>query len=89
MGRAPKRGMEICSFTELVVWQRAMDLVVDVYRLTEKFPPNEQFVLTAQTHKSAIAIPSNIAEGFRRGSVRNFVCEAVSGFSLLPSPDKR
>ena len=58
--------MEIKNFTDLYVWQRSMDLVVDVYRVTEQFPRSELFVLTAQTHKSVISLPSNIAEGFRR-----------------------
>ena len=58
--------MEIKNFTDLYVWRRSMDLVVDVYRLTEQFPKSELFVLTAQTHKSVISIPSNVAEGYRR-----------------------
>ena len=58
--------MEINNFTDLYVWRRSMDLVVDIYRVTEQFPKSELFVLTSQTHKSVISIPSNIAEGFRR-----------------------
>ena len=58
--------MDIQNFTDLQVWQRSMDLVVDVYRITEAYPRHELFVLTGQTHKSAISIPSNIAEGFCR-----------------------
>ena len=58
--------MKINNFTDLLVWQRSMDLVVDVYRLTKAFPVDERFVLTAQTRRSAISIPSNVAEGFRR-----------------------
>ena len=58
--------MEINNFTDLHVWRRSMDLVVDVYRVTEQFPKSELFALTAQTHKSVISLPSNIAEGFRR-----------------------
>ena len=58
--------MQINNFTDLTVWQRSMDLIVDVYKITERFPHSEQFVLTAHTHKTSISIPSNIAEGFRR-----------------------
>jgi four helix bundle protein len=58
--------MKINNFTDLLVWQRAMDLVVEVYRVIEAFPASERFVRTAQTHKSAISIPSNVAEGVRR-----------------------
>src|SRR5687768_7079863 len=58
--------MKINNFTDLHVWRRSMDLVVDVYRVTEHFPKSELFALTAQTHKTVISIPSNVAEGFRR-----------------------
>ena len=58
--------MEIMNFTELVVWQRAMEVVVKIYTATEAFRRDERFGLTAQIRKSVIAIPSNIAEGFRR-----------------------
>jgi len=58
--------MHINNFTDLHVWRRAMDLVVDVYDLTAAYPRSEQFVLTAHTHKTVISIPSNIGEGFRR-----------------------
>jgi four helix bundle protein len=64
--RAHGGDMEIKNFTDLYVWRRSMDLVVDVYRLTEQFPKSELFSLTAQTHKSVISIPSNVAEGYRR-----------------------
>ncbi len=60
--------MPITNFTQLQVWQRAMDLVVDVYRITASFPRTELFVLAAQTNRSVISIPSNIAEGFCRRS---------------------
>ena len=60
--------MPITNFTQLQVWQRAMDLVVDVYRIAGSFPRTELFVLGAQTNKSVISIPSNIAEGFCRRS---------------------
>ena len=56
----------IRTFRDLVVWQRSMDLVLDVYRLTSRYPDNERFALTTQTRRSSIAIPSNIAEGCSR-----------------------
>ena len=58
--------MQIDNFTDLIVWQKAIDLLVDVYGITSKYPRSEQFGLTFQTNKSSISIPSNIAEGFRR-----------------------
>jgi four helix bundle protein len=51
------------SFRDLQVWQRAMQLTVAVYRLTQGFPREEQFGLTSQMRRSAVSIPSNIAEG--------------------------
>ena len=63
----------IQNFTNLKVWQRAMELVVDIYRLTDCYPKTERFALTYQTRKSVVSIPSNIAEGFRRKSERVYV----------------
>jgi four helix bundle protein len=68
MPRALIGGMNVKHFTDLLVWQRAMDLVVEIYRITGAFPRTELYVLTSQTHRSAISIPSNIAEGFCRRS---------------------
>jgi four helix bundle protein len=56
------------SYRDLVVWQQAMDLVVMCYRVTEHFPSAEQFGLTFEVRKSAVSIPSNIAEGYQRRS---------------------
>jgi four helix bundle protein len=56
------------SYRDLVVWQQAMDLVVMCYRITEGFPNNEQFGLTFEVRKTAVSIPSNIAEGYQRRS---------------------
>jgi four helix bundle protein len=54
------------SFRDLVVWQQAMLLVEDVYRLSRAFPSDERFGLTAQLRRAAVSIPSNIGEGARR-----------------------
>jgi four helix bundle protein len=58
--------MEIKSFRDLSVWQKAMTLVEDVYKLTEQFPRSEQFGLTIQLRRAAVSIPTNIAEGHAR-----------------------
>ena len=63
---------QVHSYRDLVVWQKAMDLVIAVYRLTEIFPVNEQYGLTAQIKRAAISIPSNIAEGRRRGTRKDY-----------------
>ena len=57
---------KIQSFRDLIAWQKAMDLADMVYDLTEHFPPRELFGLAYQMRKSAVSIPSNIAEGSRR-----------------------
>ncbi len=53
-------------FTDLIVWQKAHEFVLEVYRHTEGFPKSEIYGLTAQFRRAAISIPANIAEGFRK-----------------------
>ena len=62
----------IQTYKDLIVWQRAMDLVEAVYELTEKFPKSEIYGLTSQMRRCAVSIPSNIAEGRRRGSQKDY-----------------
>ena len=59
-------------FKDLEVWRVSMDLVVKVYEITREFPKNEQFGLVAQLQRSAVSIPSNIAEGTGRGTRKDF-----------------
>jgi four helix bundle protein len=54
------------SFRDLAVWQKSMQMAVAVYRLTQEFPREETYGLTSQMRRSAISIPSNIAEGHGR-----------------------
>ncbi|HPN96181.1 MAG TPA: four helix bundle protein [Candidatus Moranbacteria bacterium] len=61
------------SYKELVVWQKSMDLVTEIYNLTDEFPREEVFGLTSQIRRSAISIPSNIAEGRYRGRRKDFL----------------
>ena len=64
------------SFRDLVVWQRSMQLTVAVYRLTQEFPREEIYGLTSQIRRSAVSLPSNIAEGHGRlntGEYRQFL----------------
>ena len=58
---------------DLLVWQKAMDLVEDVYKLTETMPKTEQYGLTGQIRRSAVSIPSNIAEGAARNHDKEFL----------------
>lgn len=57
---------------DLDVWKRAISLVTDIYKSTESFPKVEQFGLTNQIRRSAVSIPSNIAEGAARASSKEF-----------------
>jgi four helix bundle protein len=56
----------ITSYKDLIVWQRGMDLVEMVYQITAKLPTSEQWGLVSQMRRSAISVPSNIAEGYGR-----------------------
>ncbi len=73
MSSGEKRNPEsVMSYRDLVVWQKAMALVSAVYKLTRKFPDSERFGLTSQIQRSAVSIPSNIAEGQGRLATREF-----------------
>jgi four helix bundle protein len=62
----------IQSFRDLQIWQRSMQLAVAVYRLTKDFPREELYGLTSQIRRSAISVPSNIAEGQGRLNLGEF-----------------
>jgi four helix bundle protein len=62
----------IHSFRDLQIWQKAMQLAVAVYRLTDAFPREERYGLTSQIRRSAVSIPSNIAEGQGRTNLGEF-----------------
>lgn len=64
--------MKFHDYEKLIVWQKAMDLVVVIYRITKGFPKEEQFGLTSQIRRATISIPSNIAEGCRRNTQKDF-----------------
>ena len=60
------------SFQDLVVWQKAMELVTEIYRVSQKFPKEEIFGLTSQIRRASVSIPSNIAEGRGKSSKGEF-----------------
>jgi four helix bundle protein len=60
------------SFRELIVWQRSIQLAASVYRLTQLFPKEETYGLSNQMRRSAVSIPSNIAEGHGRLSIGEY-----------------
>lgn len=64
--------MAVQSYRELIVWQKAMDLVELVYAATKLFPKEELYGLTSQIRRAAVSVPSNIAEGQARKSTAEF-----------------
>ena len=60
------------AFRELVVWQKAHHLTINVYRITKSFPRDELYGLTSQMRRSAASVGANIAEGCGRGTPRDF-----------------
>jgi len=61
------------SYKELIVWKKSLDLVTEVYQLTKDFPKDELYGLTSQMRRSAVAIPSNIAEGYQRNYIKEYI----------------
>jgi four helix bundle protein len=61
------------QYKDLKVWQKAMEICTYVYDLTKKFPPEEKFGLVIQMRKAAVSMPSNIAEGAGKSSLKDFV----------------
>ena len=59
-------GKKIRTYRDLNIWNAGIELVKDMYRLTEKFPKQEMYGIVSQMRRSAISIPSNVAEGFKR-----------------------
>ncbi len=60
------------QFEKLKIWQKSMDLLVDVYKANEDYPKEEKYGLTSQMRRSTVSIPSNIAEGSGRNSNQQF-----------------
>jgi four helix bundle protein len=58
-------------FEDLLVWQKAHQLVLDVYRMTGGFPTEERFGLVSQMRRAAVSVPANIAEGFKKRSEKD------------------
>lgn len=69
------------SYRDLIVWQKAIELVIEVYKLTEKFPKEELYGLTSQMRRCAVSVPSNIAEGRMRGTRKDFRQFVIIAFS--------
>ncbi|HOX54045.1 MAG: four helix bundle protein [Candidatus Omnitrophica bacterium] len=65
--------MKLQSYKDLIVWQKSIELVIEIYNLTRLFPKSEVYGLVSQMRRAAIAIPSNIAEGYRRKHIKEYI----------------
>ena|SRR3990167_11135309 len=65
--------MGLNSYKDLIVWQRAMELVREIYSLTERFPRDESFGLRSQMERAVVSIPSQIAEGYLRKHKKEYI----------------
>ena len=61
------------TYRDLIVWQKSMTLVTEIYRLSKSFPRDETYGLTSQIRRSAVSIPSNMAEGYGRNSTSEYI----------------
>lgn len=64
--------MEIKSYKDLLIWQKGISLVKEIYLLTETLPGDEKFGLISQLRRASVSIPSNIAEGYGRQSTGDY-----------------
>lgn len=59
------------SFRDLIVWQKAHQLAIEIYKMTKLFPQEEKFGLVSQMRRAAVSIPANVAEGFAKRSIKD------------------
>lgn len=83
--RTPATGPKtVNSFRDLLVWQKAIDLVVSCYELAKRLPANEEYGLASQIRRSAVSIPANIAEGRGRKRTGDYLHHlSISNGSLM------
>ncbi len=65
--------MKIKTYKDLTVWQKSFKLALEVYKVTKKFPRSELYGLTSQIRRAAFSIPSNIAEGYARHRLAEYI----------------
>jgi four helix bundle protein len=61
------------NYKELIVWKKSYSLCLDIYRISGKFPKEEKFTLVSQIRRSAVSVPSNIAEGYGRKTTADYI----------------
>ena len=75
--------MQVRSYRDLEVWQKAMVLVEECYRASTSFPPAEMYGLTNQLRRAAVSVPANIAEGHARQYTREFIQQLSIAYASL------
>lgn len=65
--------MQIKTYKELIVWQKSIDLVTEIYKITRVFPKSELYALCSQMQRAVVSIPSNISEGYGRNHRPEFI----------------
>ena len=68
-----KKKMRTRSYKDLIAYQKAYALTLDIYRVTNRFPGHELYAMVSQMRRAAVSIPCNIAEGYRRGHQKEYV----------------
>jgi four helix bundle protein len=64
---------QIKTYRDLIVWQKSMALVTEVYKITKNFPQDEMYGLVVQMRRCSVSVPSNIAEGYGRNSTPDYI----------------
>lgn len=64
---------QIKTYRDLLIWQKSMALVTEIYRLSKSFPKDETYGLVSQMRRCAVSVPSNIAEGSGRNSTNDYI----------------
>ena len=75
------------NYKNLIVWQKSIILVKNIYKLTQNFPPEEKFGLVSQMRRAAVSIPSNIAEGQARRTAGNYIRFVSNAEGSLAEPE--
>jgi len=79
--------LQIHSYKDLIVWQKAMDLVIAIYELTAQYPKEEKYGLVFDTRKTSRSIPYNIAEGRRRSTQRDYCHFLIISYASGGEPE--
>jgi four helix bundle protein len=73
VAKALRKKRMIKTFRDLIVWEKSMGLVTEIYKMTKIFPKEEIYGLTSQIRRCAVSVPSNIAEGYGRKSTDDYL----------------